>query len=212
MSTLVYGNGIVGTIGYDNQYRISTIQAPGIMNLTSVSDANGNITAITNNLDATKNKSFTHDALDRLATANGPWGSLGWTYDGVGNRLTEGASSYTYTPNTNKLTGANGKAFGYDNNGNATTEGARQYIYSQNQRLIQVNDGATTAVYTYNGNGQRVKKIVMGKRRSSTTTSEAKLSLNLIAPVLSLPSLSISTVIRSPRSKALQFTITIRTI
>ena len=111
MSTLVYGNGIVGTIGYDNQYRISTIQAPGIMNLTSVFDANGNITAITNNLDATKNKSFTHDALDRLATANGPWGSLGWTYDGVGNRLTEGANSYTYTPNTNKLTGANGKSF-----------------------------------------------------------------------------------------------------
>ena len=55
------------------------------------------------------------------------------------------------------------KAFGYDNNGNATTEGARQYIYSQNQRLIQVNDGATTAVYTYNGNGQRVKKIVNGQ-------------------------------------------------
>ena len=163
MSTLVYGNGIIGTIGYDNQYRISTIQASGVLNLVYDYDSNGNIIAIANALDATKNKSFTYDALDRLTSGTGSWGSLGWTYDGVGNRLTENSNSYAYAPNTNKLTSVSGISFGYDNNGNTTTEGSsRQYIYNQNQRLIQVNNGSVTSYYTYNGNGQRVKKIVNG--------------------------------------------------
>jgi len=165
MSSLTYGNGIAGTTGYDNQYRVTSITAGTAMNLSYASyDANGNITAITNALDATKNKSFTYDNLDRLSTANasGIWGSLGWTYDGVGNRQTENSNTYTYAPNTNKLTTANGISFGYDNNGNTTTQSSRVFTYSQNQRLIQVVDGAMTANYTYNGNGQRVKKNVNG--------------------------------------------------
>ena len=165
VSSITYGNGLTGSIGYDTQYRIVSLSTGTVQNLSYSSyDANGNITGITNVLDATKNKAFTYDTLDRLssATASGIWGSLGWTYDGVGNRQTENSNSYTYAPNTNKLAGANGNTYGYDNNGNTTTEGSRQYIYNQNQRLIQVNNGATTASYTYNGNGQRVKKVVNG--------------------------------------------------
>ncbi|MEK6699301.1 MAG: RHS repeat-associated core domain-containing protein, partial [Nitrospirota bacterium] len=164
MSSLTYGNGLAGSISYDNQYRVASITAGTVMNLTYADDANGNITSITNNLDPTKNKAFTYDTFDRLstATASGIWGSFGWTYDGVGNRQTEGSNTYAYIPNTNKLSSANGKSFGYDNDGNTTTENARQYTYNQNQRLIQVVDGAMTAGYTHNGNGQRVKKIVNG--------------------------------------------------
>jgi RHS repeat-associated protein len=127
-------------------------------------DANGNITGITNTLEPTKNKSFTYDNLDRLATgvAAGLWGSLSWTYDGVGNRLTENTNSYTYTASTNRLATANGNSYTFDNNGNTTVEGAKQFIYNQNQRLIQANNGGITAYYTYNGNGQRVKKTVSG--------------------------------------------------
>ncbi len=165
MNAITYGNGLSGTIGYDNQYRISSITAGAVLNLGYTGyDSNGNITAITDSLDASKNKSFTYDNLDRLwtATSTGIWGSLAWTYDGVGNRQTENTNAYTYYQNTNKLNTANGITFGYDNNGNTTTEAARQYVYNQNQRLIQVNDGSMTANYTYNGNGQRVKKVVNG--------------------------------------------------
>ena len=98
------------------------------MNLNYASnDANGNITGITNSLDPTKTKAFTYDALDRLATANasGIWGSLSWTYDGVGNRQTEGVNSYTYTAGTNKLSSANGLSYGFDNNGNTPRQKAR---------------------------------------------------------------------------------------
>lgn len=183
MSGITYGNGLHGSVSYDNQYRISALTvgtAGSILNLGYTGyDNNGNITAITNNLETTKSKSFIYDTLDRLstATASGIWGSLAWTYDSVGNRLTEGSNSYAYAANTNKLTSANGKSFGYDNNGNTTTESARQYTYSQNQRLIQIVDGAMTAGYAYNGNGQRAKKIVNG----TTTIFHYSLSGQIIA-------------------------------
>jgi RHS repeat-associated protein len=163
MSSLTYGNELTGTIGYDNQYRVSGITATGVVNLSYPTyDNNGNIQAIQDQLDATKNKSFTYDVLDRLDTANGAWGSLDWGYDGVGNRQTENSNNYTYAPNTNKLASANGISFGYDNSGNTTSEAARVYTYNQNQRLIRVTEGAMTANYAFNGNGQRVKKDVNG--------------------------------------------------
>jgi RHS repeat-associated protein len=163
MSSLTYGNELTGTIGYDNQYRVSGITATGVVNLSYPTyDNNGNIQAIQDQLDPTKNRSFTYDVLDRLGTAAGPWGSLGWTYDEVGNRQTENSNVYTYAPNTNKLASANGISFGYDNSGNTTSEAARVYTYNQNQRLIRVTDGAMTANYAFNGNGQRVKKNVNG--------------------------------------------------
>ena len=165
MSGITYGNGLSGAVSYDIQYRITGITAGAVMSLSYPTyDNNGNIQTIQDQLDPTKNKSFTYDALDRLSTgtAAGIWGSLGWTYDGVGNRLTENGNIYTYAPNTNKLTSVNGISFGYDNNGNTTTQAARIYTYNQNQRLIQVADGAMTANYTYNDSGQRVKKNVNG--------------------------------------------------
>ncbi len=164
MSLLTYGNGLAGTIGYDNQYRVTGITAGTVMNLSfSQYDANGNITAINNVLDPTKNKSFAYDALDRLTSGTGSWGSLSWTYDGVGNRLTEGANSYTYTPGTNRLSSANGLSYDFDNNGNTTAEGARAFTFNQKRRLIRVTDaGVTKGEYTYNGKGQRAKKTVSG--------------------------------------------------
>lgn len=173
MSSITYGNGVNGTIGYDNQYRIASIAtgtAGSIQNLTYTYDANGNITGITNNLDQTMNKAYTYDPLDRMATATGPWGTLGWTYDGVGNRQNETANSnatiYSYTANKlNSTAGGKTLNFGYDSNGNTVADSRaltadRSFTYNQNQRLIKVTEGGTTkGVYVYNGNGQRAKKM-----------------------------------------------------
>jgi len=167
LSSITYGNGIIGTVNYDNQYRISSITASPVMSLNYSSyDSNGNITAINNTLDVAKNKSFSYDSLDRLSTAAAPgiWGTLTWTYDGVGNRQMENLNSYTYRTGTNKLSSANGKAYNYDNNGNTTEESSRVFVYNDNQRLVRVVDaGVTKGEYTYNANAQRVKKIVNGK-------------------------------------------------
>ena len=106
MSSLTYGNGLAGSISYDNQYRVASITAGTVMNLTYADDANGNITSITNNLDPTKNKAFTYDTFDRLSNGDrfqAFGAALARPYDGVGNRQTEGSNTYAYIPNTNKL-------------------------------------------------------------------------------------------------------------
>ncbi|HEY6871847.1 MAG TPA: RHS repeat-associated core domain-containing protein [Geobacteraceae bacterium] len=163
---LTYGNGLGRAIGYDNQYRPTSISTGDLQNLTYGYDANANITTITNTLDNTKNKSYTYDALNRLSSGTGPWGSISWTYDPAGNRLTQvditGTSSYGYQAGSNRLisiTGANPTSFSYDANGNTLTDNAKAYTYNQNQRLIRA---ATTQTgdYIYNASGQRVKKTV----------------------------------------------------
>jgi RHS repeat-associated protein len=200
MTSITYGNGIAGSIDYDNQYRITSIAAGTVLSLNySLYDANGNIKTIQNGLESTKSRSFTYDGLDRLDTAisSGIWGgTLDWDYDGVGNRVKEIGGSlttnYNYFTGTNKLqslTGALGKTFTFDSNGNTDTEdGGRDFVYDQNQRLIRVNDGsATKGEYTYNGNGQRVKKVASGATtifhysQSGQIIAESEISGNISA-------------------------------
>ena len=126
----------------------------------------GNITAITDTLDPNRNKTFGYDDLYRLTSAAGIYGTASYTYDKVGNRLTKTLNSetdnYAYTPATNRLgniTGANPQTFAYDANGNITAKGSKTLAYNQNNRLIQVAENSTVlGEYTYNGNGQRIKK------------------------------------------------------
>jgi RHS repeat-associated protein len=171
MTSITYANGLTGTIGYDNQYRITSIITGAVLNLSYTGfDYNGNVTTIKNNLDTTKNRSFGYDALNRLTSANGFWGGIGWLYDGVGNRTIQtdsgGTSSYSYLAGTNKISGimgANSSTFTFDADGNTYSENTRVYTYNENQRLIKVTDGGiTTGQYMYNANGQRVKKVASG--------------------------------------------------
>lgn len=171
LTALTYGNGIQQTNSYDRQYRVSSISATGVQDLTYGYDWNGNITSITDNLDTAKSKTYVYDALGRLTNATGPWGNLAYTYDGVGNRKTEtngGETIYSYQANRLiATTGAKQYSFGYDANGNTITENTKTYIYNQNQRLITVAEqqGVETVVrgvYAYTGNGQRAKKMVGG--------------------------------------------------
>jgi YD repeat-containing protein len=91
-----------------------------------------------------------------------------YTYDGVGNRLTEtntGQISYSYDSN-NKLTqlvGPGGTTtFGYDNNGNTTSMTqpgpvVTTYGYDYENRLTSVSNPSYTANYTYAADGLRLR-------------------------------------------------------
>ena len=59
-----------------------------------------NLTGIADAVTPANSATFSYSPANRLATAAGPWGSLSWTYDGVGNRLTEvlGAALQTSPP------------------------------------------------------------------------------------------------------------------
>lgn len=133
-------------------------------------DSNGNIIDIQATNVSWLSQSFAYDALNRLESATGVYGTIGYTYDKVGNRLTRAVGgqtdTYSYVAGTNRLdqiTGPNPVAFTYDANGNITGIDLKTLIYNQNNRLIRVEEGANVlGEYTYNGLGQRVKKDVEG--------------------------------------------------
>ncbi len=185
VSSLTYGNGLPRTVSYDQQYRISSITTGSLQSLSYTHDPNGNITKIADNVNPTKTKTFGYDALDRLTSAGGPWGSLSWTYDGVGNRTTQvengATSNYTYQAGTNRLQSVAGPSplsFTLDANGSTTSENAKTYTFNQNNRLIKAAESGTTkGEYTYNASGQRAAKTAA----QSTTVFHYDLAGQLIA-------------------------------
>src|SRR6266481_4663756 len=132
---------------------------------------NGNVYGITNYKEATRNQSFTYDALNRLAsaqnagtncaatTANGKteyWGN-NYGYDAWGNLLNKtvtkcGAENLSITAlANNQLSG-----YTYDPAGNMTadpTDGVA-LVYDAESRIATSTKNGTTATYTYSADGQ----------------------------------------------------------
>ncbi len=105
--------------------------------------------------------------MNRLTSANGPFGALSYSYDQVGNRLSAvvngTATSYSYGP-YNKLLSAGSTTYSYDNNGNmiSKTSGSNSwaYKYDYQNRLNQVLlNGLSVFQATYDGDGRRVQTV-----------------------------------------------------
>ena len=183
VSSGLFGNGKSLSVAVDEAYR-SGARTSGpyseTINTATGYDANGNLLAYT----GTESPAFSYDALDRLATASAAsFGSRDYDYDKNGNRtqLTADSSvtSYTYTPNSNRLSSLGGAAVTRDTNGNTTGQGTWTYTYDKHNRLTKAyNSGTLKVTYTYNGLGQRVKKAVAG---GSTTRYVYGLNGQLLA-------------------------------
>lgn len=184
LTEMTLGNGMTQTRNYDQLYRAASRQVTGFQDLTYSLDAVGNITGITDQITAAASQTFGYDDLYRLTSATGVYGSIGYTYDKVGNRLTRTldgqTDAYAYEPGTHKLTGVTGpgqQTFGYDAAGNVTSKNTQALTYNLNNRLIRItNQGTTVGDYVYNGKGQRIKKSV----GSDTTIYHYDLAGNLI--------------------------------
>jgi RHS repeat-associated protein len=99
-----------------------------------------------------------------------------YTYDPVGNRLTEasnaGTTTYAYDL-ADRLTtvtppGQSAISYGFDANGNQTTAGATTYTYDLADRLRTATVGATTETYAYAGDGTRLSAST-GPQANKTT-------------------------------------------
>jgi RHS repeat-associated protein len=174
-----------GTVAnvFDQAGRLTVANPGADKERTYTYDAVGNLTSVNSPNVPWYNRVYTYDALNRLEHAEGPYGIINYTYDGVGNRLTKEVNSqiesYTYATGTNKIQEITGPiAYTYDANGNITDIGNRTLIYNQNNRLIQVEeDSAILGEYTYNGEGQRVIKTA----DAVTTVFHYDFNGNLIA-------------------------------
>ncbi|HEV7672504.1 MAG TPA: RHS repeat-associated core domain-containing protein [Thermoanaerobaculia bacterium] len=142
LTSLALGNGLTETRLFDARYFPDRIQVPSRLDWDYTVDAVGNPTSVADGIVPFGNRTYGYqDYQYFLTSAAGPWASLGWSYDKIGNRLSETQisepSPFTYTYLTNgtggrtpKLTqiqprphgnGTGSIVYGFDPSGNQTT-------------------------------------------------------------------------------------------
>lgn len=182
VTTYTYSNSANGTCPSNNFRICTTVTTKGAstyQNLRYSYDAGGNITAITDNLNAANNQTFTYDGIDRLVTAQATvYGTISYTYDEVGNMLSNSqVGSYTYPTSgptsvrPHAVTTAGANSYVYDKNGNMTSGAGRTISYDPSNRPTTITASSQTTTLLYDGDGGRVKKTVAGV----TTTYIGKL-------------------------------------
>jgi RHS repeat-associated protein len=174
MNRGIYGNGVIETTGYNNRLQVSSI----VDNLNSttlfsktygyvdaVGHNNGNILSIADTLSASRNQTFTYDALNRIVTGAQSDNSfnLTYSYDAWGNMKESGTSNFQPLFDvTNRMIPSAGCApnlapYCYDAAGDLLMDNhSHVYVYDGEARIKTV-DG-TAAAYTYNPLGNRVRK------------------------------------------------------
>jgi RHS repeat-associated protein len=159
----VYSNTHTLTYGYHpTNYRLTALTAPGV-NLGYGYDANGNVQTITDTNQAT---TFTYDDLDRLKTASGGY-SASYGYQPNGNLTTKTEGGVTVNlnygagnqPRPHAPVSVNGQAYTYTANGNLEARPGQNLTYDAENRLTQVVSGTITTTFTYDGDGNLVKKV-----------------------------------------------------
>jgi RHS repeat-associated protein len=181
-NSLTYGDGAVEVRGYDLDYRLTNLASSWgspLQNLSYAYDANDNVLSITDGVTPGNSQTFAYNNVNRLNQAAGGYGGLAYTYDLVGNRLTQtttigSASStqtYGYDAASNRLlqTTLPGSTpphqFAYSPTGNVVQDlrsGAPYTLsYNQANRLAGfANGGNTVGAYAYDAFGQRLTKTV----------------------------------------------------
>jgi RHS repeat-associated protein len=167
------GTGSGGTVEneYNKDGNLETINPGQPMEQEYTYYDDGNLWTIRGTNKPWYDQDFVYDDPNRLTNATGVYGTIGYTYDDVGNRLTRTVGSqtenYTYVLGTNKISQITGAGdpvvYTYDDNGNVSGIGNWTLVYNQNNRLIRVEeDSNAIGEYTYNGLGQRVIKTAGG--------------------------------------------------
>lgn len=136
-------------------YRLSSMGVIGDFSLGYTYDNVGNVTQITDGR-SSYTQTFGYDALNRLISATGIYGSPCWSYDAHGNRTTCGVTSYEYFAGTNRLKNQSGIEFTFDANGNVTGEGGRTFAYTPDNQVASTTLGVTTTSYQYDADGWRL--------------------------------------------------------
>ena len=187
-ASLGYPNGVQTGYTYDSLNRLTQLStthpASGVTiqgyaftlgpagNRTQIAEADGHV------------RSYTYDSLyrltgDKVTLASLPQYEKTFTYDPVGNRLTQtttgqgaGTVGYAYDERDRLLT-ENATTHGYDANGNLVTKsGEATYTWDFENRLIEVAKADGSVVeHPYDPDGNRVRTKITPATGPPTTTN-----------------------------------------
>jgi RHS repeat-associated protein len=167
LASLTLGNGLTETRGYSTRYLPTSISVPSRLSWSYSTDSVGNPTAITDTLNSANNRTYAYqDPQYFLTTGNGPWGSKGWSYDRIGNRLTEtrgtDVDTYSYIANgtggdtplldTLAVSGGDVSGYSYDEVGDVVSSGLLGFVYGDDRKMVG-NDSRHSFAATYDGRG-----------------------------------------------------------
>lgn len=171
LSSVSYANGVTQSFGENSRQLPSSITAGSIqLGLSYAYDGAGNVDSINDSYASAENRNLGYDAVDRLTSASGPWGSGAIVYDGAGNidRQTFGSYSINYNYSSNRLssiTGSRPMSFAYDGRGNITGNGTSTFTFDVASQLTCANCGTANEVtYQYDGQGRRVSEERSGRK------------------------------------------------
>ena len=107
LASVTLGNGLTENRAFDTRYFPGAIQVNGgspVLDWDYTTDDVGNIADIGDVLDPVNDRTYGYqDYQYYLTRGDGPWGDLSWTYDLIGNRLSETrdavTDTYTYIAN-----------------------------------------------------------------------------------------------------------------
>ena len=171
LTALTYGNGLQLNRHYDLNGRLSEYSHGNLQQTLLRYDAVSNITSLEHSgTAAPQSRDYEYDAVNRLVTELMTDGSRGFEYDEVGNRLlktaTEGeqtleTDNYNYADTSNRLQAVDTDNYQYDANGNLLARGSESWTYNARNRMATYSEGGMQqAAYTYNAQGERVKKTL----------------------------------------------------
>jgi RHS repeat-associated protein len=210
LASMSFGYGGVANFTTDTDYRITRYQLvstsdPGAILDRSLSWTGDIVTAIVDNKNpgatpgqyGSQSQLFAYTPTRRLATASGYYGSLAWSYDANGNRLTETAngvlSTYAYPATSNRLssvtTGSAARSFAYDASGDIVADSrsgalAMTYQYDVEGRLSKAFQTAAPAqggTYGYDAMDRLASRKVTSGATTTTTLYIHDLADHIIA-------------------------------
>lgn len=178
LASLTHGNSLGLQLGFTQDYLEASRMVGGgaVQSLTHTYDASGNMITRSDVLTSARSETFGYDALDRLTSAGGLYGSISYSLDANANRTSRTIGSvtetYTYAAGTNRLTGvtssAGTRSFAQLASGHTASDDrgggdVLLYAYDDEGRLTGITrQGSPTASYAYDFRGRRVQRTLIG--------------------------------------------------